>query len=92
MLALDLVVLHRESKQMSVRQALGRTVVWIMVALSFAGLVYGVYEHHWFGWRVAPDALLVIGIIAWVSRRESTAGMVDLCNDSGRGIANRTYA
>jgi tellurite resistance protein TerC len=55
-LALDLVVLHRESKEMSVRQALGWTVVWILVALSFTGLVYGVYEHHWFDWRVAPDA------------------------------------
>ncbi len=55
-LALDLVVLHRESKEMSVRQALGWTVVWILVALSFSGLVYGVYEHHWFGWRVTPDA------------------------------------
>ena len=55
-LALDLVVLHRESKEMSVRQALGWTVVWIIVALSFSGLVYGVYEHHWFDWRVTPDA------------------------------------
>jgi len=55
-LALDLVVLHRESKAMSVRQALGWTVVWIIVALSFSGLVYGVYEHHWFGWRATPDA------------------------------------
>ncbi len=55
-LALDLVVLHRESKAMSVRQALGWTVVWIIVALSFSGLVYGVYEHHWFNWRVTPDA------------------------------------
>ncbi|GFE80362.1 membrane protein [Steroidobacter agaridevorans] len=55
-LALDLVVLHRESKEMSVRQALGWTVVWVLVALSFSALVYGVYEHHWFGWRVTPDA------------------------------------
>ena len=55
-LVLDLSVLHRESKEMSVRQALGWTVVWILVALSFSGLVYGVYEHHWFDWRVTPDA------------------------------------
>jgi len=55
-LALDLVVLHRESKAMSVRQALGWTVVWIIVALSFSALVYGVYEHHWFGWRVGANA------------------------------------
>ena len=53
-LVLDLSVLHRESREMSVRQALGWTVVWILVALSFSGLVYGVYEHHWFGWGTAP--------------------------------------
>jgi len=50
-LALDLGVLHREAKAMRVRQALGWTVVWIIVALSFAGLVYGVYEYQWFGWH-----------------------------------------
>ena len=54
-LALDLGVLHRESRTMHVRQALGWTVVWIAVALSFAGLVYGVYEYHWFGWRAVGD-------------------------------------
>lgn len=55
-LALDLGVLHRESRAMEVRQALGWTVIWILVALSFAALVYGVYEHHWLGWRQAADA------------------------------------
>jgi tellurite resistance protein TerC len=56
-LALDLGVLHREARTMHVRQALGWTVVWVIVALSFSGLVYGVYEHHWFGWRgVSQDA------------------------------------
>jgi tellurite resistance protein TerC len=55
-LALDLGVLHRESKAMSVRQALGWTVVWIAVAMSFTGLVFGLYEYHWFGWGMGPDA------------------------------------
>lgn len=50
-LALDLSVLHRESRTMEVRQALGWTVIWILVAMSFAGLVYGLYEQSWFGWR-----------------------------------------
>jgi tellurite resistance protein TerC len=50
LLALDLVVLHREARVLHVRQALGWTVVWIVVALSFGGLVYGVYEYNWFGW------------------------------------------
>jgi tellurite resistance protein TerC len=54
-LALDLVVLHRESRVMQVRQALGWTAVWVAVALSFAGLVYGVYEHQWFGWHAGED-------------------------------------
>jgi tellurite resistance protein TerC len=54
-LALDLGVLHREAKAMQVRQALGWTVVWIIVALSFAGLVYGVYEYQWFGWHAVSD-------------------------------------
>jgi tellurite resistance protein TerC len=55
-LALDLGVLHRESREMSVRQALGWTVVWIAVAMSFTGLVFGLYEHNWFGWAQAPEA------------------------------------
>ena len=54
-LALDLGVLHREAKAMQVRQALGWTVVWIVVALTFAGLVYGVYEYQWFGWHALGE-------------------------------------
>ena len=56
-LALDLGVLHRESRAMSVRQALGWTTVWVLTALSFSGLVYGVYEHHWLGWRVGENSM-----------------------------------
>jgi tellurite resistance protein TerC len=56
-LALDLGVLHRESREMSVRQALGWTCVWILTALSFGALVYGVYEHHWLGWRVGEGSM-----------------------------------
>jgi tellurite resistance protein TerC len=53
-LALDLGVLHRDSRTMSVPQALGWTVIWIIVALCFAGLVYGVYEYQWLGWETGP--------------------------------------
>jgi tellurite resistance protein TerC len=49
-LLLDLGVLHREARVLHVRQALGWTAVWIVVALSFGGLVYGLYEYGWFGW------------------------------------------
>ncbi|MET0657884.1 MAG: TerC family protein [Steroidobacteraceae bacterium] len=56
-LALDLGVLHRESREMAVPQAIGWTLVWIVVALSFSGAIYGLYEHHWLGWEPVDDEL-----------------------------------
>lgn len=56
-LALDLGVLHRESREMAVPQALGWTIVWIVVALSFAGAIYGLYQYHWLGWEPVGDDL-----------------------------------
>lgn len=50
LLALDLVVLHREAQVMHVRQALGWTAIWVVVGLSFAALIFGLYEHNWLGW------------------------------------------
>lgn len=56
LLALDLGVLHRESKVLSVQQAIGWTLVWIAVALCFSGLIFGLYEHQWFGWATTAGA------------------------------------
>ena len=50
LLTLDLAVLHRESSVLSVRQALGWTVLWVAVALSAGGLIFGLYEYDWLGW------------------------------------------
>jgi tellurite resistance protein TerC len=66
-LALDLGVLHRESKVMEVPQALGWTLVWIFVALSFAAAVYGLYEHHWFGWQPVSDLSGADAAVAYVN-------------------------
>jgi tellurite resistance protein TerC len=49
LLVLDLGVLHRESEVISVSRALTATLMWIVVALLFAGLVYCFYEFQWFG-------------------------------------------
>jgi tellurite resistance protein TerC len=49
LLFLDLSVLHRESAELSVRQALFWTAVWICVAMSFVGVIYGLYEYRWLG-------------------------------------------
>ena len=51
LLILDLSVLHRESAELSVRQALFWTAVWVSVAMSFTVVIYGLYEHHWFGFE-----------------------------------------
>ena len=53
LLFLDLAVLHRESEELSVPQALFWTAVWICVAACFSVVIYGLYEHQWFGF--VPD-------------------------------------
>jgi tellurite resistance protein TerC len=54
LLFLDLSVLHRESAELSVKQALFWTSVWVSVALSFTLVVYGLYEHRWLGFEPGP--------------------------------------
>jgi tellurite resistance protein TerC len=54
LLILDLSVLHRESAELSVRQALFWTGVWVSVAFSFTLVIYGLYEHRWFDFRPGP--------------------------------------
>jgi tellurite resistance protein TerC len=51
LLILDLSVLHREAAELSVKQALFWTGVWVSVAFSFTIVVYGLYEYHWFGFE-----------------------------------------
>jgi len=54
LLVLDLSVLHREAAELSVRQALFWTAVWVSVALSFTLVIYGLYEHRWAGFVPGP--------------------------------------
>jgi TerC family integral membrane protein len=54
LLFLDLSVLHREAAELSVRQALFWTLVWVSVACSFTFVIYGLYEHRWFGFVPGP--------------------------------------
>lgn len=48
-LALDLGVFHRRAHVVKVKEALAWTVVWVVVAVLFAGLVWFAYDHHWLG-------------------------------------------
>jgi len=44
LLALDLGVFHRKAREVSVKEALGWSALWVSLALAFNGLVW-----HWFG-------------------------------------------
>ncbi|MCG3123656.1 MAG: hypothetical protein GIKADHBN_02077 [Phycisphaerales bacterium] len=48
-LALDLGVFHKHAHEVSMREAITWSAIWIAVGLSFAGLVYGAYENRWLG-------------------------------------------
>ncbi len=56
-LALDLGVFNREAHVISVREALGWTVLWVVAALLFNVAVYFLYEHHVFGLGLEPAHL-----------------------------------
>jgi len=57
LLFLDLSILHREAAELSVRQALFWTAVWIGVAFSYALVIYGLYEYRWYGFEPAAGAM-----------------------------------
>ncbi len=58
MLFLDLGVFNKKSHVMSVKEALGWTLFWIVLALSFNVLVYSMYENRW---GVPENAHLMTG-------------------------------
>ncbi|MBL0869917.1 MAG: TerC family protein [Phycisphaerales bacterium] len=48
-LALDLGVFHREAHEVSMKEAVGWSIVWVTCGLLFTVLVYFAYENHWLG-------------------------------------------
>jgi tellurite resistance protein TerC len=57
LLSLDLGWLSKRPHVMSFREALLWSAAWVGVALAFTVLVYGGYEHHWFGLGTKIDAV-----------------------------------
>lgn len=49
LLVLDLGVLHRKAKEPTLRSAVAWTAGWVALGLSFAGVVYLIYENQWMG-------------------------------------------
>ncbi|MFO0860533.1 MAG: TerC family protein [Phycisphaerales bacterium] len=48
-LALDLGVFHREAHEVSMKEAVTWSVIWLACGLAFSGFVYLAYEKHWLG-------------------------------------------
>ncbi|MBO6941012.1 MAG: TerC/Alx family metal homeostasis membrane protein [Deltaproteobacteria bacterium] len=55
MLALDLGVFHKNAHEVSAKEALGWTVVWITLGVSFTAVIYFMYENAWFGAELLDD-------------------------------------
>lgn len=49
LLIADLGVFSRGSNILSIQQALVRSLIWVLVAISFGGLIYASHEYHWLG-------------------------------------------
>ncbi len=48
-LALDLGVFHREAHEVSMKESITWSVIWLTCGLSFTAFVYYGYEKHWLG-------------------------------------------
>jgi tellurite resistance protein TerC len=66
LLALDLGVLHKEDHVVSVREALGMTVMWVTVGTGFSLVVYFMYEYHWFQSGISGYDPPIDGSRAWI--------------------------
>jgi tellurite resistance protein TerC len=56
LLVLDLGILHRKATEPSLKSAAWWTVAWVCLGLSFAGVVYLIYENAWLGAQMATPA------------------------------------
>jgi tellurite resistance protein TerC len=57
LLFLDLGVIHRRAKEMSLRAAAGWTAAWVALGLAFTGVVYVMYEYHLGGVQLHTHSL-----------------------------------
>jgi len=55
LLGLDLGLASRNPRPITLRQAIGRSALWIALALCFAAVVYDGYANHRFGLGTTPD-------------------------------------
>jgi len=59
LLALDLGVFHRKAHVIKTKEALLWSAAWISLGLSFTGVVYYLYESHWYGIGLTTDLMSI---------------------------------
>jgi tellurite resistance protein TerC len=81
MLALDLFVLHRGAREVSLREAALWSAIWVVLALGFGGLLFawqggGTAEAYLAGYLIekslSVDSIFVFALIFHVRRRSAT--------------------
>ncbi len=48
-LALDLGVFHREAHEVSMKESITWSCIWLACGISFTGFIYYAYQYHWLG-------------------------------------------
>ena len=48
-LALDLGVFHREAHEVSMKESITWSCIWLACGISFTAFIYQAYQHHWLG-------------------------------------------
>jgi len=62
-LGLDLGVFHREAHEVSMKESMLWSAIWLACGLSFSGFVYYSYQHHWLGLGWATPAYAAGAIV-----------------------------
>jgi tellurite resistance protein TerC len=64
LLFVDLGLLHKENKEDSFKSAVGWTIAWVTLGLSFSGVVYLIYGNHWLGATMVVNGTTATGLDA----------------------------
>jgi tellurite resistance protein TerC len=58
LLALDLGVFHRSNKEVTMKESLAWTAIWVTLSLLFGGVIYWIYDANYLGINAAGTAPL----------------------------------
>jgi tellurite resistance protein TerC len=84
-LALDLGVFHREAHEVSMKEAINWSIVWVTCGVLFSVFVYFAYERHWLGLGLNTPMLNTdTSAVAAGTQQPIVYGTVDGWNAAGQ--------